>query len=274
VIWKKHLSIMLRIKLLLVFLSWVVLLPTLAIIAAKNNGLNITCHEKNLADIVEPLKNGTGSMRYVQYDTTNTKPIYSFAFDQLIAENNNLGVFKTGLLKKVKISGLELKFYKYTVKDIKADRTKGKIDSQFDGIDPKNIEAAIGKLIEAKDDKYFDIDLSHTAEVQVQGLDYSDYIDGKKVLAVQCRKVLLQGKLSDISLRGHVVIRAEGGCLESNNVTWDIKNNRFMVSGGYLIRGESILSGENICVDQQLNVIGDLQAKQNLQEEQKCCAKL
>jgi hypothetical protein len=266
VIWKKPALIMSRGKLLLIF--WVVVLPILAIITARNNGLNVNCCQTNLADIIAPFQNGIGGMRYVQYDTTNTKPIYSFAFDQLMAENNNLGAFKIGLFKTVKISGLELKFYKYTSQDIKADHANGKITSQFDSGDLKKLQTAINNLIEAKDDKYFDVDLSNAVKVQVRGLDYSDYIDGKRVLSVQCRKVLLSGKLSDISLRGHVVIEAEGGCLESNNVTWDIKNKRFTVAGGYMLnRGESINSGEDICIDQQLNIIDDLQAKSYTQEE-------
>jgi len=207
---------------------------------------------------------------------TNKKPVYSLAFDELISENNNLGIFKTGLFKVVKIASLELKFYQYTTGENKNTEAEYPFDRIAKSGDLKKLAESIRKLIKENNNGYLDIDLSNATEVKIRGFDYCDFVDSEKILSVQSKRASTSGKSSDISLRGHVVIATAGGsCLEGNNVTWDIKNKQFKIEGGYILRrGESIVSGKGICVDQQLNIVGDAQAKLNKTEELKCCAKL
>lgn len=91
---------------------WGLCFLTLVIIT-RNNGLHPPYKDlANYGAELRPLKNEIKGLSYTQRE--NNRPVYSVQFGDLRTENNNFGIFKTGLYKVVKIQDLELAFYRYT----------------------------------------------------------------------------------------------------------------------------------------------------------------
>ena len=112
-------------------------------------------------------------------------------------------------------------------------------------------------------------DLGAVAELRIHDFR-CNFLDSQcTILSLKSKRAVVSYKSSAVTLRGHVLITAANrATLESNCVTWDINNQRFVASGGYVLtRGKSRTSGRNICVDAELNVIGKQYAKSTKGEE-------
>jgi len=265
---------------------WLLSLTAVTIVSV-NNDLNSPY--SNLASYV-PAKNSTKNeikgLSYTKCDSDqNGSPVYTISFEKLLAENNKLGIFKTGLHKIVRISDLRLVLHNYSCcqtqgqseldQDIAA---KTDVFGVSNGIDNsiKPLTEIINKLKSSDDIWRIDIDLSNVSEVLVNDFDYNVFCDNELVLRIQSKRAIASYKRSDLLLRGHVILtNAAGGKLESNYVKWDVGSRSFSVKGFYVLNRNGIRKmGKDICLDSQLNNIKTKHAKINQREEQKCFAKL
>ena len=214
-------------------------------------------------------KNQIGAISYTRWDRKeNYRPIYSVGLKNLLVGNNNLGIFKTGLHKVAKIRDLQLEFHQHTapkatltkrLNSNKSPRTTVTDNSsilEYTITDARTIIGIVDRLVRPGHGWRVSIDLSNVSEVRVSNFDYKVFCDGSLFFSVQSKRVIASTKQSDLLLRGHVTIRtADGSTLESNCVTWDLKNQRFKVNGIYVLNRSGIrTTGKGICVDIQLNV--------------------
>ena len=255
---------------------WILSFLILIIISA-NNELN-TLYDDALSHASElrAPKNQIGALSYIRWDPKeNYRPVYSVCFKNLLAENNNLGIFKTALHKVVKIRNLQLKFFQYS------SQSQIVLSSSFpvskDALaDVKELKKMVAWMKNRSNGWAANIDLGNVSEVRVNNFDYKVFYDDDLFFAVQSKRAMASYKHSGIVLRGHVIIKtADGSTLESNRVKWDIENQLFTVKGIYVINHNGVKSmGRDICVDAQLNSIKAQHAKFKQKENQECFAKL
>jgi len=290
------------------WLKWTLLLPSwvlvflILIIVSANNELNTLYSDAaSLTPELRPPRNQTGALSYTRWDPEqNYRPVYSVCFKNLLAENNNLGIFKTALHKVVKIRGLELRFYRYTSPKVitttelnhsKSPRTTADSTGRLSATAipdipsmPEDITTELSSLIKKimhrlitpVDGWRVDIDLGNVSEVCVNNFDYKVFHDDDLFFGIQSRRAIASYKRSGIVLRGHVIITtADGSTLETNYVKWDIENQLFTVKGIYVINRNGVKSiGRNICVNTELNNIKPQHAKFKQKEDKQCFAKL
>lgn len=274
--------------------SWVFSILIL-IVVTNNNELSTLYNESVIYEPELRLhKNQVGSFKYVrQGPRENGGPMYSVYFKNLQAENNKLGIFKTGLNKLVKIQDLQLKIYRYTTHNINPTTSiagskspKITVDNSsypFTTVRPSSppiveditaearalIEDVMHKFKDPKDRWRVDIDLSNVSQFRIRNFDYRVFYGDDLFFSIQGKRVIGSPKHSVVILRGHVVLTAAGGStLESNYIKWDIENQCFIASGGYLLRRYGVSkTGDNICVDAQLNDIKSIQAESKRKEK-------
>jgi hypothetical protein len=255
---------------------WVLSFGALLIVSTNNELNRPAADAKGHALELPPLKNEIKGLCYIHKE--NHRPIYAVSLGSLRAENNKLGIFKTGLHKVAKIQDLELAFYRYpsskiisntkpdnksSITTIATDRSGSYVaaaaDESADAF-PAPIKFADGirKLISQRDGWRINIDLSNTSEVCVANFDYKVFYDGALFLNVRSKRATTSNKCPDeVILHGHVVVKAaDGSVLESNCVIWDIAKQQFAVDGTYfLTRNGKKIRGKDICVDDKLNIV-------------------
>ena len=268
---------------------------------SANNELNTRYYQTESQDFDLTLpKNQIGTLSYIRRDPKeNGRPIYSIHFNKLLAENNHLGIFKTGLHKVVKIRGLGLRLYQYGPTETKpaarpnhnksptivransgkSDRTKMAnipIVLEDIGTDVQALIKFVDNLIKPQSGWLINIDLSNVSEVLVNDFDYQVFCDGDLFLAIESKRAIASYKHSALVLRGHVTITAaDGGTLECNHAEWYTKKEQFKIDGIYVLNRNGVkTTGKNICVDTQLNLAGAQHTKSKQWETQKCFAKL
>lgn len=277
--------------------AWVLCILVL-IIVTRNTGLPTPCKDlaNNELDF-KPAKNELKDLSYTYNE--NNRPVYSVRCSNLRTENNNFGIFKTGLHKIIKIQNLQLAFHPYATAQLASTPTRNNSESRdalsrsAEGIDLANvcekcpasdkrtvnvstIVETLRRLLQTKKGWHLDIDFSNTSEILVNGFEYKIFSDENHSSSVQSKRLMMSSDQSAVTLRGHVTIKAaDGSTLESNYVQWDIANQSFTAQGGYVLnRNGTQKIGKKICVDNQLNGINVQQAKFEQKEETKCLAKL
>ena len=244
-----------------VFLASWVSSVLILIIVVGNNASNpfYDAAVSTTAELIPP-RNQTGAVSYRCWDPKeNYRPIYSVRFKNLLAENNNLGVFKTALHKIVKIQGLELEFHRYSSDDGTANE-KLRTSPIPEGLTTSSraLIETIDKLLHRTDVwRINNLDVGGVSEVGINNFDYKLFYDGALFFGVESKRAMVSYKHSGLILRGHAKISiADGSTLESNYIEWDVKNQHFTVDGGYVLnRGGRVTIGKDICVDDKLNIM-------------------
>jgi len=262
----------------LLLVSWTLSILILVIVA-KDNELSTLYNdvERPGGDLRLP-KNTVGGLNYRRWDAKEDyRPVCFVRFENLCAENNKLGFFKTALHKVVKIRDLELKFYLYSPHEGTAGTTPN-ISPVPEGITTDTralVRRITGRLTNPADGWRANIDLGNISEVRVNNLDYQVFHDGDLFFSAQSKRAIVSYEHPDVVLHGHAKLTAaDGSTLESNHITWDIKEQHFSVKGVYVInRGGTITTGKSICVDTQLKSIDRQYAKPE-GKERKWIAKL
>jgi hypothetical protein len=268
-----------RLRYILFVVLWILFFLTLITIST-NNKLNTLCSDAiSRGPRLRLPKNQTGTFGCIRLDPEeNYRPVYSVCFKNLLAENNNLGIFKTALHKKVKIRDLKLRFYQYTAPEVVTTTISHTpffpedIDTDTEAL----VKKVISRLTTPENEWCFNIDLGNVSEFLVNNFDYIVFYDNDLFLAVQSKKATVSYKQTGVILRGHVAIKAaDGSTLESNHVRWDVKKQHFAVNGIYVLhRDGKETMGRNICVDARLNDVRGKQAEFKRKETRKCFAKL
>ena len=241
-------------------------------IAMENREHRYDTNLENPRDFIGNGGNEIGKFSLVRRDPhADYRPILAVNFDQLQAENGQLGVFNTGLYKLVKMQNLCLKFFEYApAGDLDlSDHLRSILPLPSangpDGMTGGFSQAMNQRLSWPHINWVSSIDLSNATKVEAINFHYELFADNELTCRVQCKKAQLELRSQEIQLRGHVIVTVpKVGCLESNNIKWDFPNKHFTAAGVYVLkRGGQHRSGKGICVDRQLNVIGEALTKFN-----------
>lgn len=277
--------------------SWCLCLLIL-IFFATNNGLHRPCDDSaNQGLDFRPLRNEIKGFSYT-YKECN-RPVYSVRVAHLRAENNNFGIFKTGLHKVIKIQDLQLAFHRYTTAQVASTPTcsdNKSSDTVLAGsrdiypasvidicsghrktdANVRTVVETARRLLQRKDRWRLDVDFSNASEILINNFEYRVFCDENPSLSVRSARLMVGSDQPEIILRGHVRIEApDGSTLESNYVRWDVANQRFTAKGGYVLnRNGNKKTGKDICVNAQLNQVNIQQAKFEGKEKTECFANL
>jgi hypothetical protein len=176
--------------------------------------------------------------------SSGAEPAYKVTFDNLHAENGNLGVFKTASLKVVYVENVRALFSA----DGSADESNVKLSDFYALFAPRPNAASsaspLGLLndIEASNaDWSVPVDMANTTEVRIRQLDWSVCQGNRTVLRVQCQHATLRSDTPRMVLRGHVRVTTPEAVLESNCVEMNAADESIVVPGRYLLKCEGTM---------------------------------
>lgn len=247
-------------RLILLLALWSVCILIL-VIATNNNPLQPVHNAVVNYEPVQILqKNQLGSSCYIHRDPQqNGRVIYSVSFESLLAENNQLGIFKTGLHKILRIDDLSFRSYQYSSDDSAQITNSGQLGipgpSPHTSLHTQMLTSVARKLTGYDSLERINMDLGNVSEMAVKGFEYKIFRDGNLFFHIQSKRAGASYRNSSLALRGHVILTtAEGDTLESNRVKWDMESNIFDVDGVYVLNRNGVkTTGKDIYVDCQLN---------------------
>jgi len=228
----------------LVLVSWAVLLPLLAAVAAHDKVSPKVPAEFAAIETPSP-SNHIQGFSHISWDPQHdSRPTWSVAFDDLSAENNSIGIFSTALHKLLRVSGLHLELYDYS--------------AAGSAIPTDQAVADLGQLVRASNTPQFNLDMTNVSQVTITGFTCRFFQDRLPVLAISSMRAEASYKNAGIVLGGCVVITAaDCTSLEANCVHWDVRGRRFKVEGPCAIARGGIKSpGRDLTFDASLNPIG------------------
>jgi hypothetical protein len=256
----------------------------LLFILSANNDVNPLSQKPCLPFTFDLPSNQIAAFRFVRYNPEkNNKPYFSFSFDNLLVENNKLGIFKSALHRVVRISNLDFKTCQYPENNpITPARNRSEEDLQ-DLPSTNNIfsqaRCFIEQLLDKQDGWGIDLNITfaNVSELVINNFSYSLFSENDLVLSIQSKRAIASYSSSGLILRGHVIIKTgRGDVLEGNHIKWDIDNNTFAVQGVYALnQNGTVKSGKDVTLDHALNeIIPEQTVKCYQKEEPKCFAKL
>jgi hypothetical protein len=201
--------------------------------------------------------------------------MFSVRIGLLCTENGELGVFKTGLLKIIKIDGMKLKNFRYPCGRFLPGLLRGQSFLPDGGFTENELKRIIERMTEAGNSLAIDIDFSNSTEVRIKDFCYQVFDDGRRYFFVKSKRAIISSKWPEVMLRGHVILTAaDGSTLESNWVKWDTERDYFTVCAAYVLNRNGVeVKGKKICVDRSLNKAEKEYSKFEQKEEMKCFAK-
>jgi hypothetical protein len=241
-----------RLWLRYVFLvAWLVIWAAMSIVYIHRSQLN---HYQAQSDFPAPPDNQIDGLTCYRYDPCTNKLCFEARIGSLRTENATVGIFKTAVAREIKVKDLRLFFCQSSASSAPAVLEYSALPES--SVDSKNVLGSIlSRLADAKDRWSVNIDLSNPVDVTIDNFDCRIFDNDTLRLSVKSRRAVLDSGRPQVMLRGHVVITADGGTLESNCVRWDIQKQQFTADGTYFLRqGESRIAGKGICVDNHLNI--------------------
>ncbi|UCD50873.1 MAG: hypothetical protein JSW27_25530 [Phycisphaerales bacterium] len=216
--------------------------------------------------VVQPTagENETGAFSTWCPEATGlSRSSYRVAFDNLAAQDRSLGVFRTASHKQVHIENLHVTFHTAATATPQAG-IGFRLRDFCDLFTPRSAAgtgtsqlAVFDELVGSDADWSVRIDLSNATEVRIRDLDWRVCRAGVTVLRVQCRLASLRGDGSRVVLRGHATVTTPGAVLESNCIEMDVRDERFVVNGRYLLtRGGRREGGDRGQFDVTLRMLG------------------
>lgn len=185
-------------------------------------------------------RNETGALTaWRKSRSPGTAPACKVVFDNLQAENGNLGVFKTASLKVVYVDRLRATFFA----DPLAVGTTTEL-SDFHSLFAPRRNAAPGAnplgLFDELDGLNADwsvpVDMANTTEVRIRQLDWQVRRGDRTIFHVRCRHATLRNDTPTMVLRGHVIVATPKAVLESNCVELNARDESIVVPGRYSLR--------------------------------------
>lgn len=257
----------------------------LLFILSANNSSNFIGQKPSLPITFDLPSNQIGAFRFVRYDPEkDNKPYFSFSFDNLLVENNKLGIFKSALHQVVRISNLDFRICQYPENNPITPAKNRSEESLQDLPSTKNIfsqaRCFIEQFLDKQDSWRIDLNITfaNVTELVINNFSYGFFSENDLVLSIQSKRAIASYSGSGLILRGHVIIKTgRGDVLEGNHIKWDLDNNIFNVQGVYALNQNGIIkSGKDVTLDHALNEIIPEQTVKCYQkeEEPKCFAKL
>jgi hypothetical protein len=201
----------------------------------------------------EPAKNETGAFSaWCREAAGESCPPHKVVFDNLVAENRSLGVFRTASHKRVHIENLHVTFHAAAT-PLASQADEGvRLRDFCDLFAPRKAgDSGTGQLgvldeLEAGGaDWSVGVDLANATEVRIADLDWRVCRGEVTVLRVQCHFASLRANASRVVLRGHATVTTPDAVLESNCIEMDVRDECFVVDGRYLLtRGEEQERGD------------------------------
>jgi hypothetical protein len=187
-------------------------------------------------------ENETGAFTARRRESSVNRPAYEVAFDDLHAEDGGSGPFRTAAHKIVYIENLRVRFL-HTPQigglDADAKIQLGDLCSLFaprrrNGLTDGGL-GLVQELWGAEGDVSASIDLTNTMQVRIKGLEWEICRNGQALFSARCRHARLEDDSDHIVLRGHATVTANGTTLESNCIALDVRTNRIVVDGRYIL---------------------------------------
>ena len=190
---------------------------------------------------------------------TTGRSAYRVRFDNLQAERDALESFEAPCHTVVHIDNLDIAFLESSpaepptagrslladFRDLLAPSWNGRLYGGAPGLFEDLLGEADGWTVS--------VDLTNTAEVWVRGRDWRVCRGDETVFQARCEAVQLSAGAPDFTLRGNVIVSANGAVLESDCVQMDARNGRMIVEGPYqLTRGEGTRAGTGACFSTEL----------------------
>lgn len=218
----------------------------------------------------EKEKNVMGEVQYVKYSAGGLNPEFWVHFSELTAEGRQFGVFRTPVVKEVKIRDLGITVFREFQGDSRQQDPVSLCAREW----PDGEEGLVGYLKGGKGWS-LDIDISNVTRIEAINFEYKIIENGAIVLDVTSRRAEVQNRLREIILRGHGTVKnRQGGTLEGNNIRWDVLSQTFNASGVYVLNNEGrTRTGRDICVDYELKPVSVSKNEKDSKEEQECYAK-
>ncbi len=160
-------------------------------------------------------------------------PAYRIAFDNLRAENGDLGVLKTASLKVVYVENLRAALFADTVE---LSGFHALLAPRQGGASSANPLGLLNEMEESVAEWSIPVDMANTTEVRIRQLDWRISQGDETVFHVRCQHATLRSDTSRMVLRGHVTVTTPEAVLESNCVEMDAKDESIVVPGRYSLR--------------------------------------
>ncbi len=217
----------------------------------------------------EKTDNTIGEVRYVKYSADGLNPEFLVHFSKLTAEGKQFGIFRTPVVKEVKIRDLTISVFGGFPGD---DRQQDPINLfKVEGLEN---EKGLAGYLKGGKGWSADIDISNVAKIEVINFKYRVVANGAVTLEVTSRRAEVQGRGREIVLRGHGTVKnRRGDTFEGNNIRWDVLSQTFRSDGIYVLNSNCrTITGRDICVDYELKPVSAGKSAKNSKEEQECYA--
>lgn len=245
-----------------------------------NNELN-TFHKKLVVsrEFDRP-SNQIGAFKFIRYSSEeSSKPSLSVSFDNLLIENNNLGIFKSALHQLVQIKNFKFSAFQYPENStaLVSNDFLQDFPSKNDFI--KQLKTYTELLMDKSDGWRVDFDITSAvlSELVINDFNYSIFSTDELVLSIQSKRAMASYDSTGLILRGRVIIKTgKENVLETNHIQWDVGNKIFAVKGVYALnQNGTVKTGKNIILDYNLNEVPSERTVKDCQKETpKCFAKL
>jgi hypothetical protein len=185
-------------------------------------------------------RNETGALTAWREDSScGAQPAYKIAFDNLRAENGNLGVFKTASLKVVYVENVRAVFSADGSPDganVELSDFHALFAPRRNGASSANPLGLFSEMEGSSADWSVPVDMANTTEVRIRQLDWRVCQGDRTVFRVQCQHATLRSDTPRMVLRGHVTVTTSEAVLESNCVQMNAKDESIVVPGRYSLK--------------------------------------
>ncbi|OHB65379.1 MAG: hypothetical protein A2Y76_10340 [Planctomycetes bacterium RBG_13_60_9] len=195
------------------------------------------------------------------------EPDYRIAFDNLRAEHAGPASPEPAARNVVHIENLDLIFERPSPACDEV-RDHVRLGDFHDLLAPASIGCSPAGLLGMLDESTREpmdlavaIDLTDTSEVRIRPMDWRVLQEDATVLRVHCTEARLRCETSEVVLQGRATVTTGHAMLEGGHLRMDVRNNRFLVDGLYLLtRPGDMQIGFGGCFDAGLNPVADAPA--------------
>lgn len=164
---------------------------------------------------------------------------YKVEFDNLRAENGQIGFFGAASNETVSIDNLRVTFRRPESFDPWSDI---RLEAFCDLFAPRRDELSgaghIGVLSDLQGqalDYSVSVDTTNTTLVEIRNLNWEIRSADRTILKVQCRRAFLQDDAPYVLLQGYATVTTPTARLEANCIKMNARDNCFVVDGPYLL---------------------------------------
>jgi hypothetical protein len=218
------------VRLLLFWLTGVVFVALRAGLAGRSESEAVPLKGR----VPESERNETGALTaWRKHASSGAAPAYRIAFDNLRAENGDLGVLKTASLKVVYVENVRAVFF---ADDAELSNFHALFAPRDHGASTANPLGLFNEMEGSSADWSMPVDMANTTEVRIRQLDWRVCQGDQTVFHVRCQHATLRPDTPRMVLRGHVTVTTPEAVLESNCVEMNTKDESIFAPGRYSLK--------------------------------------